>query len=292
MSTHCQWCARARARQLQWRLAVTPAQVPRLTLVSLQQLADNMAAARSAQPSVPVAGCCGCCGGVVAKGETAADGRTVREDQPPSAGGVEPAPPPSPGQATGTPLVATPVGMQLSDEYSTVMQPLRPVEEASGQPGAPLHAASALTAAAQQAALAGHLDMEARIRAAAVSEPIVRKVMAVMQRSEVPWFEPGQVLVPPGRLIFVDRAEAELAVATGSPAAAPATPAATTGVGVAVSADEGARVSGGGRAVMLTVGEAGPSQLRYRLVRVTPAVFNSMVLSKTMLSDHVIDGEP
>jgi hypothetical protein len=200
----------------------------------------------------------------------------------------------TPGQ-TGEPGTPQAPGLILSDEHSAALQPLASVEEAEHRPDDPLHAAAQQTAAAQAAVLRRLEDFAGRLKAAAVPPPVVRRVLELVTSLKTPWYRPNQVLVAPGCIFLVARAgrgprhglhmlrrhtgNAEVATGTAATRGAPDHRESDA------SADGNATDA---RSTVITVGSAGPAQLRYVLHRVTPAALDRMVLSPSMVTDHML----
>lgn len=136
-------------------------------------------------------------------------------------------------------------------------------------------AATRATTAAQAAAAAGVQDFAAHLRAAAVPEPIVQRVLDLTGTN---WYDPSQILVPPGRIFYVARTSVVPVAAAGASRAT-----GTTGG----SATDGAAVA---CTITLTIDQAETlgTALRYRIRRVTPAQLRRIIMSPTMVTDHAL----
>lgn len=154
-----------------------------------------------------------------------------------------------------------------SDSHSAAMQPLEPLEAAAADAAHPLHRAAIATSSAQETAAVGDNSFASRLEATGIAEPVRRAVLRLVASTRPVWVDPSQDLVAPGCLWLVSR------VATGS------TPAAQ---------DASDRQPAVGPSTMVTVGASGASQRQYAIRHVAPVVLRRIVISPTMLTDHMV----
>lgn len=283
---------------------VLHSQVPRLTINSLKQLSEQvqrMQAAQTDEAAPAAAG--GFCSWWPCGRRRPADRMTERAPL------IQPGAAVPPDEIAAQPSQSQ-SGLQMSDDFSSAMQPMAQMEHAAATPGDSLHTAAQQTVTEQKEAES--LDFATRLRATGVPEPVVRRVMETLKTAGVAWTHPSQELVAPGRIYYLQRLQPPASAGSGAASQSGAAGEAATGeaggalpssgsttshimLGMPASAPgqakkvvtttlEESQTPGVGRATLITVDDA----RRYTVQRISPALLRSMILSETMVTDHVV----
>jgi hypothetical protein len=173
----------------------------------------------------------------------------------------------------------------MSDEYSTVMRPFNAMEGAIVEPTNSIYPAAVETRADQLGCMKQQCikclgDFEKRLVATGAPTPIVDKVMRDLRSCDAKWFDSTQQLVAPGRIYYITRvtgSDPEVEVSDHS--------ASLDGL----DANKAVTPEPGKDATLITVAPGGRSQRQYRSQHVTPAALTNMILSGKMLSDHMLE---